>query len=49
MPLTDDEFFKNGKPEVYKKVIEKLHEEIEGKEKKEVIYEFDFENESEEE
>lgn len=41
MPLTDDDFVKNGKPEVYTKVITDLQERQE-ENKVEIQYELDL-------
>lgn len=43
MPLTDDEFVKNGKLEGYTEIIDKLHEEEDRL--PEITYEFDDEDE----
>lgn len=46
MPLTDDEFVKNGKLEGYTEIINKLHEEED--KLPEMTYEFDNDDEDEE-
>lgn len=43
MPLTDDEFVKNGKLEGYTEIIDKLHAQED--KLPEMIYEFDDEDE----
>lgn len=47
MPLTDDEFAKKGKPEVYTKVISQLQEKQE-ENKVEVQYDLDLDFDEEE-
>lgn len=43
MPLTDDDFLKDGKLELYNEVIKSLHEQEEND--AEIEYQFDLEDE----
>ena len=47
MPLTDDDFVKNGKLEGYSEMIQKLHDEEQPQ--PEITYDFQLDDEDEEE